>query len=120
VTEPVYYVRPDAVKLATELLARREERGVKYGRVSLDGETFAIKIDEDKTESDGGYTYYPMEMRHESSGMMFDGTSQYAELAEVYADYGFAEDLMELYRRLFGRGPEATRFEVLDPPVEEK
>ena len=92
-----------------------------YGRVSLDGEAFLIKIDETMAESDGGYTYYPMEILHESSGLRReDLSSQYNQPEEVYADYGFAEDLAEFYRRLYGRGPEATRFEVLDPPTEEK
>lgn len=83
-------------------------------RVSLDGEAFAVSIDDESPEPDGGHTYYPLTIRHESSSM---------ERAELMADskdpklvfiqYGFAEDLFEFYRRLFGRPATADSFEVL-------
>ncbi len=77
-----------------------------YARVSLDGEAFLIKIDEQRGEADGMITYYPLAFLHESSGLRReDMTTEYRDPEAVLADYGFAEDLVDFYRRLYGRTP---------------
>jgi hypothetical protein len=77
-----------------------------YARASLDGELFLIKINDEEGEADGGTTYYPLSFLHESSGLRReDMTTEFTQPSEVLADYGFAEDLVEFYRRLYGRAP---------------
>lgn len=84
-------------------------------RVSLDGEAFTVRIDDESPERDGdGWACYPLAIRHESSGM--ERTEMTADSTEpdlVFIQYGFAEDLYEFYRRLFGRPAKADSFEVI-------
>jgi len=76
-----------------------------YARVILDGESFDIRIDEASGKREGEHSYYPLKIRHEASGYSAAITCKSIQLAEVFADPRFAEELTNLYYNIFDHRP---------------
>jgi hypothetical protein len=89
---------------------------VKIAKVSLNGEVFSVRFGE--PFACNSFTYYPVELEHDSSGLCYDGEPVEDIYPSVVATDNFCDDVWTFYCRIFGREPHEPAYAVLQPPQE--
>jgi hypothetical protein len=85
--------------------------------VTLSGEVFHVRLDDDNPDYEPPRTDYPVIIRHVSSGMEYDTVAESINKTMVLSDKVFAADLSSFYYSLYHKKPDSNTFRINPDPV---